>query len=413
MKAPRLILTFAALLQAGTAMALQATPATAAESTAKAAASAAEARAELAGLRKQISELSRRMAELSLELGDVGPEAYAFRYINDEDRAVIGVVLSAEPRGARIDAVTPDSPASRAGLLSGDVLVSVNGESLASKDKDASLDKARRALTDLKPDESVRLGYQRGSRATAVVEVKAERREAWNWQTLFAEEADLDAELMDTVHGDMERHVEVIVDGEATEAEREATGQNRAAIRKARMQAWRTRHEGMHEGTGSDTMKFELMHESMPWWGINLTSLNADLGRYFGTDSGVLVLSASDEALPGIKAGDVIHMIAGKSIDKPEQALRTLRDQEAGQMVELAIFRERKPMTLKIKAPKYKSLFNVAMPPIPPTPPTPPLPPTAPAPAKPASAPTPATPAPPPAPAPPPDPRSGVDNAVF
>ena len=66
-----------------------------------------EARRELAELRERIGELSRRMAELSMQLGDVGPQAYAFRYINDTDRALIGVVLSPERRGP---ASTPSLP---------------------------------------------------------------------------------------------------------------------------------------------------------------------------------------------------------------------------------------------------------------------------------------------------------------
>ena len=54
------------------------------------AAKAEAARKELADLRQQMQGLTRRMAELSSELGDVGPRAYAFRYIGESDRAMIG-----------------------------------------------------------------------------------------------------------------------------------------------------------------------------------------------------------------------------------------------------------------------------------------------------------------------------------
>ena len=40
-----------------------------------------------------------------------------------------------------------------------------------------------------------------------------------------------------------------------------------------------------------------------PWWGLNLTSLNPDLGSYFGSDKGVLVLSAEDDDFKQLKAG--------------------------------------------------------------------------------------------------------------
>ena len=132
-----------------------------AATAAKPAANAVEARKELVELRSQIGVLSRRMAELSMQLGDAGPQAYAFRYLGDADRGMIGVVLSSDDAGARIDALTPDGPASRAGLQSGDVLVSIDGKELPRTDSRAAHAEARRLLADLDVGENVRLGYRR------------------------------------------------------------------------------------------------------------------------------------------------------------------------------------------------------------------------------------------------------------
>ncbi|MEZ5461323.1 PDZ domain-containing protein [Dokdonella sp.] len=407
MISPRLILLLGVLLQTSP---LVAAPETPSAKTDEKAAAAAQTRAELAELRKQIGELSRRMAELSLELGDVGPQGYAFRYLNDQDRAMVGVVLSSEPKGARIDAVTPDGPAARAGIHSGDLLVSINGESLVLGTGGDPVKKAGDMLGKLKPGEAVRLGYRRGARDTTVVEVKAERREAWNWQTLFAADADLEAAIDKDHQRDIERRIEVIMSRQGSEAEREAAVDARKSLLQSRSLAWRSSHDGAGEGADPVPMHFEMMHESMPWWGINLASLNADLGHYFGTDSGVLVLSASEEALPDIKAGDVIRRIADTPVARPEQALRTLRDQDAGQLVKLDILRDRKPMTLTIRAPKYKALFSVGAPPAPPAPPKPPK---APAPVKPVSPPPPSPPPAPPVPPTPPDPPTSPEDAAI
>ena len=145
------------------------------------------ARRELGELREQIGVLSRRMAELSMQLGDIGPQAFAFNYLNDADRAMIGVVLSPRAAGPQIDAVTPDGPAERAGLRSGDVLTSIKGQALDVGDAGRSLDKARKLLADLKPGDSIVLAYRRGGGKVLEATLKAERREAWNWQRLFAD----------------------------------------------------------------------------------------------------------------------------------------------------------------------------------------------------------------------------------
>jgi hypothetical protein len=112
--------------------------------------------------------------------------------------------------------------------------------------------------------------------------------------------------------------------------------------------------------------------------------LNADLGRYFGTEKGVLVIAADQESLPGIRTGDVITSIAGETIDRPEDALRALRDQASGKDVPIKILRDRKTLALNMKAPAFNSIFDMRA-----APPAPPTPPSVPAPPAPASLPTP------------------------
>ena len=128
-------------------------------------------------------------------------------------------------------------------------------------------------------------------------------------------------------------------------------------------------------------------------------SLNADLGNYFGTDKGVLVLS-TDDTLKALKPGDVVQQVAGQSVERPEDALRLLRDQPTGSEVKIQVLRQHKPVTLSMKAPEWKGIFV-------PRPPTAPLPPAPPAPPTPPSA---RVPPPPPAPPAPPAPPGGEDD---
>jgi hypothetical protein len=150
------------------------------------------------------------------------------------------------------------------------------------------------------------------------------------------------------------------------------------------------------------------LHITMPWWGLNLAPLNADLGHYFGTDKGVLVIAADNDSLPGIKAGDVITSIAGTTVNRPEDALRALRDQDTGKEVPIKLLRDRKTLALNMKAPEFKSIFNMRM-----APPAPPAPVALPAPAAvpaPPAAPAPAAPA---APAAPPTPPAVADASIY
>jgi S1-C subfamily serine protease len=355
-----------------------------------------QARRELAELRAQIGDLSRKMNELSTKLGDVGPRAYAFRYLNESDRAVIGVVLSPEPRGPRISALTPDSPAERAGLRSGDIITSINGHALAAKEPEASLTKARELLGNLKNGQQVRLGYLRDGSKTSELTLKAERREALNWPRLFTGENDdvkviVHAGDTGTVPPDLDARIAAdIARAEADAARARANGDRERAV-NSRWRADTQRAVADTDRHRADIVRIEAsMRDAMPWWGLNLAALNDDLGRYFGSKRGVLVLSANKETLPDLKAGDVIREVAGRSVQRPEEALRALRDQPTGSEVEIAILRERKPLALKIKVPEYKSIFNIGrlavpagVPALPGTPtiappPAPPAPPAAP-----------------------------------
>lgn len=367
---------------------------TAAAAADKAAATAA-ASAEMAELRKQIQELSRRMATLSMEMGDAGPRAYAFRYIGDPDRAIIGVVLGKNDKEALINAVTPGGPAARAGLRNGDVIVAINGKAVPAGDGEAAREEARDLLSDLKQDDKVSIAYRRGTQS-AKVEMTAERRKAWTWPSLMGDGDDDDVlvarEIDQRVQREMQR-----AGREMERAQREMDRSMRDDSH-VRMEIARTHADAMREA-----------RRGMPWWGLNLAPVNAELGRYFGTDKGALVISADDGSLPGLRGGDVIVEVAGEAISRPEDALRALRDQPAGKEVPIRVLRERKAIALALKAPEFKSIF--AMPPLPPAPPAPPAPPSPDAiPAVPPAPPAPgAAPDAPPVPAAPPAPP--VPNA--
>jgi predicted metalloprotease with PDZ domain len=343
-------------------------------------ANAAEARAELAELRSQMQDLSRRMAELSIELGDAGPRAYAFRYLGEPDRALVGLVVSPDEDGMRINAVTPGSPAARAGLRDGDVITAIDGQPVKSGDAPATLAKAKSRLADLKEEQQIRIAYQRGKQRGEVT-LRAERRKAWTWPALMNPDPDhplLPEDFDERVRSDVERAQH---DAERALRDRDRM---RVEIDRARQQV---AHVDMKEAHAEMEKARRAMRHAMPWWGLNLAPMNADLGRYFGSDKGALVISADEDSLPGLRAGDVITGIDGEPVARPEDVLRALRDQPAGKQVPIRVLRERKTLALALKAPEFKSIFT--LPPAPPMPPEPPAAMSAPTPPAPPSPPTP------------------------
>lgn len=239
-----------------------------------------------------------------------------------DNRGRIGVVVNTAPDaaddklGARIEAVTPGGPAEQAGLKAGDIITRFSGTALGgvrAEDEDASgpgmkLIELARALD---PGDSVQVEYRRGS----------ETRKA----TLVAE---------DLSWGGMARV-------EMPEMP-DMSGMPHMLEDLRRMQgglAW----------TMGDA-----------WGGIELVSLNPDLGDYFGTREGVLVVRASEDSTLPLKGGDVILSIGGRKPTSPMHAMRILRSYDMGETVSIEVLRKQKRTTLTWKVPEAEQRFKMA-----------------------------------------------------
>jgi S1-C subfamily serine protease len=229
-------------------------------------------------------------------------------------RGRIGVVVStkADPQddkiGASIEAVTPGGPAEKAGLKAGDIITRFNGTALGGVAAEADEDsgpgmKLIELARALDPGDTVQVEYRRGS----------ETRKA----TLVAEEVEWNASG-NVEMPDMERMMPKIAFG-----------------------------PGNH---------FDLMM-GRPWGGIELVSLNADLGEYFGTRDGVLVVKAGGDSTLPLKGGDVILAIGGRKPTSPEHAMRILGSYDPGETVTLDVQRKQKRMTLSWKVPENERHF--------------------------------------------------------
>ncbi|GAB3099405.1 PDZ domain-containing protein [Lysobacter terrae] len=344
---------------------------------------------ELAAAREELHRAAQRVAELSRDLGGTPDMVIERRLL---PRPVLGVILEGDAgAGVRVAAVTPESGAAKAGLRSGDRITSIEGKVLVGAEGESRLADARARLRKLDDKTPVALTYVREGR-TASAKVTPTRGD----QLLMLHEANGDVMTMEgapTMHvrpdGAVEfesRMVHVAPGGVAPQIRREI-------IERA--------------PCDDDDCRMPLLAEAFRWNGLNLASVDKDLGRYFGTDSGVLVLSIPEGMGGGLRAGDVLKKVDGKAVKTPREAMAAAHSHEPGSAVAVEYLRDRKLLATRMTLPE-RAMLRLPVPPAPPAPPVPPAPPRAGAPASMAVPAMPAPPAPPPpaAPEPPPPPPS-------
>lgn len=275
-------------------------------------------------------------------------------------KAGIGIVMApnAAANGVLIGAVSPEGPAAKAGLRSGDVLLSVDGKNIGTSGKEG-VDKARELLSNLKVGQNVQVVYARAGK-TSKANVKVDNI---GRVMMFSDREGGFTPRANERHDGQSRRV--FIGG--------PDGQENIEIMAF----------ADCEKTGKKNCAPPRIFEAMRWQGLNLASVDAQLGRYFGTDKGVLVISAG----PGIKnlqSGDVIQRVETTATESPRDVMRVLRQKKVGEKVSVSVLRERKALNLEITAPEAKALPFLTPPPAPPAPPrvpgTPAAPPAPPAP---------------------------------
>ena len=91
---------------------------------------------------------------------------------------------------------------------------------------------------------------------------------------------------------------------------------------------------------------------------LELTDLSPELGEYFGTKSGVLVLKTPTDSGLGLKAGDVITAIDGRTPSSVSQVRRILSSYDAGETARIEILRKQKKLTVSYKVPEQAARWK-------------------------------------------------------
>jgi C-terminal processing protease CtpA/Prc len=266
-------------------------------------------------------ETPRPRPRARVQTGPFGAFAFA------DSRGRIGVVVktdadAAEDKiGARIEAVTPSGPAEKAGIKAGDIITRFNGTALggARAEGDEESGPGMRLIElarALEPGDTVQVEYRRGTdnrKATIVAEDLG-----WARSGNFPDMARFEG-VMPRIEGMMPK-MQIGPEGE-----------------------------------------FSFAFGS-PWGGIEMVKLNPDLGDYFGTREGVLVVSAPADSSLALKGGDVILSIGGRKPTSPMHAMRILRSYEEGETVAIDVQRKQKRVTVSWKVPDEESRIYRMMP---------------------------------------------------
>lgn len=271
---------------------------------------------QLDSLRQQMRVLQERLGQngFSVFSGDGGPMVWA---LSLDNRARLGVIVRTEPgdgddQGARLQGVTPNGPADDAGLRAGDVITKVNGVSLAGA-RPTPGDRLIELVNDLDDGDTVHVEYRRDGR-TATTNVIA--RDGNSFDHSYRLPA-LAMEL-DSLPATMDR--------------------SRIVLDRA-----------LAEARGMPGIRASFF--TSRWSNMELTTLDHDLGAYFGTTEGVLVVRAPSDSLLGLKSGDVILRIGGRAPTSPSHAIRILQSYNAGDEIRLDVMRDHRRQTLNATVP--------------------------------------------------------------
>lgn len=250
----------------------------------------ADIQAQLDAAQKRLEDAARQVADLSTQLSGRYLKQFS-KFDGPFGRVIIGVQLDPDSgkEGARVVEVSPGGPAAEAGIKVGDVIVNVNGKDVTGEEPARQVMKI---IRDVKPDDKVVVRIARdGSSRTFSVKPR----------------------------------------------------QKPDAVFLARAMP------AMPDLPDLPGLPPSFMVDG-PLSNMELVTLSPHLGKYFGTDKGVLVVRAPPDGLK-LEDGDVILAIDGREPSSGSHATRILGSYQPGEKVTLRIVRERKTLELQSTMP--------------------------------------------------------------
>ncbi len=223
-------------------------------------------------------------------------------------RAVLGInIASGRETGGPVEGVTiagvaPGGAADDVGLQVDDVLVEINDVSLMAASGYAANQTLLKFMADVAPGDELKIVYLRNGQAKKTALIAAE----------------LDPTLITAPGYPFMRDLERF----SRQFGEDVIGSLQ----------YRWRHHGLFAG-------------------MELVAVTPGLGRYFGTESGLLVIRAPDDETIDLHDGDVIREIGGRKPKDPGHAMRILRSYEPGEEVIIGLKRDQRDHDITVLMP--------------------------------------------------------------
>lgn len=256
-------------------------------------------------------------------------------FMEQQSRTRLGLYLDAgqsrrfDRDGALITGVMRDSPAEEAGMQDGDVITVFEGQVLtvplpdADLERDFDLDRslpAQRLLAlagDLEPGQTVEIRFLRDG-ASNTVSVEADEFEFPEVRTFGAEQG-----LMWRGRPGGDR----LVFGMDENFNEELA--ERLSVIGERMEDFQV----------IEPRAFAFGYGATATKGVEFIDLNPELGEYFGSDTGVLVVDVDENSTLGLMAGDVVLAVGAREADSVGRVLRLIRSYDEDEPIQFRIIR--------------------------------------------------------------------------
>jgi S1-C subfamily serine protease len=218
-----------------------------------------------------------------------------------------------------VAAIAPGSGAEDAGLQVNDVILSIDGVDLAAADEQPYVEVINR-LAAIEPGATVELVVERDGTERSV--------------NVVTQEGTASPFVFTTENGQ-----QVFLRGDRIARNGERFAERAAAGARG----------GPGVALADDSLNVIRLFNwtGAPWGDMELVPITPELGRYFETTEGLLVVRAPSDETVGLQDGDVILSIGGRTPASAGDAIRILGSYGTGEVIEFSLMRDGRTQPLE------------------------------------------------------------------